>query len=57
MYIVYCNKKKYIIESQEHITNVMCKVSMTLKCHHFEVVTHEILDFEGHKYEEVDYSS
>ena len=49
--------KKYIIEVQEHITNVVCNVSITLKCHYFEVVIHEILDFEGHKYEEVDYSS
>ena len=55
MYIVYL--KKYIIEVQEHITNAMYKVSITLKCHHFEVVTHEILDFKGHKYEEVDYPS
>ena len=56
MYIVYFNEN-YIFEVQEHITNAMFKVSITLKCHHFEVVTHEILDFEGHKYEEVDYSS
>ena len=55
MYIVYF--KKNIIEVQEHITTASYNVSTTLKCHHFEVVTHEILDFEGHKYEEVDYSS
>ena len=30
------------------------KVSQTLKYHQFEVVTCEILDFEGAKYEEVD---
>ena len=35
----------------------MCKVSLTLKYHQFEVVTSEILDFEGQKYEEVDYFS
>ena len=33
------------------------KLSITLKYHWFEVVTFEILDFEGHKYEEVDYFS
>ena len=33
------------------------KLSITLKYHWFEVVTYEILDFEGHKYEEVDYFS
>ena len=31
--------------------------SVTLEYHWFEVVTFEILDFEGHKYEEVDYFS
>ena len=56
MYIVYFNKN-YIIEVQEYITNAMYKVSITLKCHHFEVVTHEILDFEGHKYEIIDFFS
>ena len=30
------------------------KLSITLKYHWFEVVTFEILDFESHKYEEVD---
>ena len=30
------------------------KLSKTLKYHYFEVVTFEILDFEGHKYEKVD---
>ena len=31
------------------------QLSITLKYHWFEVVvTYEILDFEGHKYEEVD---
>ena len=29
-------------------------LSITLKYHWFEVVTFEILDFEGRKYEEVD---
>ena len=33
------------------------KLSKTLKYHYFEVVTFEILDFEGHKYEEVDFFS
>ena len=33
------------------------KLSITLKYQRFEVVTFEILDFEGHKYEEVDYFS
>ena len=33
------------------------KLSITLKYHYFEVVTFEILDLEGHKYEEVDYFS
>ena len=32
----------------------MSTVCVTLKYHKFEVVTYEILDFEGHKYEEVD---
>ena len=35
----------------------MSKVGETLKYHYFEVVTSEILDFEGQKYEEVDYFS
>ena len=30
------------------------KLSITLKYHWFEVVTFKILDFEGHKYEQVD---
>ena len=30
------------------------KLSIPLKYHWFEVVTFEILDFESHKYEEVD---
>ena len=30
------------------------KLSITLKYHLFEVVTFEIFDFEGHKYEGVD---
>ena len=30
------------------------KLSISLKYHWIEVVTYEILDFEGHKYEEVD---
>ena len=30
-------------------------MSITLKYHYFGVVTFEILDFEGHKYEKVDY--
>ena len=33
------------------------KLGKTLKYHQFEVVTFEILDLEGHKYEEVDYFS
>ena len=33
------------------------KLSITLKYHWFDVVTFEFLDFEGHKYEEVDYFS
>ena len=33
------------------------KLSKTLKYHYFEVVTFEILDFESHKYEEVDFFS
>ena len=33
------------------------KLSKTSKYHQFEVVTYEILDFEGHEYEEVDYFS
>ena len=33
------------------------KLSITLKYHWFEVVTFKILDFEGHKYEEVDFFS
>ena len=33
------------------------KLSITLKYHYFEVVTFGILDFEGHKYVEVDYIS
>ena len=33
------------------------KLSKTSKYHYFEVVTFEILDFEGHKYEEVDFFS
>ena len=33
------------------------KLSIALKYHWFEVVTFEILDFEGHKYEGVDYFS
>ena len=33
------------------------KLSITLKYHWFEVETFEILDFEGHKYEENDYFS
>ena len=35
----------------------MSKVGETLKYHYFEVVTSEILDFEGQKYEKVDYFS
>ena len=35
----------------------MSKVSLTLRYHKFEVVTCEILDFEGQTYEEVDYFS
>ena len=34
----------------------MTKLSIALKCHYFDVVTFEILDFEGRKYEEVEYS-
>ena len=30
------------------------KLSITLQYHLFEVVTFEIFDFEGHKYERVD---
>ena len=30
------------------------QLNITLKYHWFEVVTYKILDFEGHKYEEVD---
>ena len=30
------------------------KLGITLKYHYIEVVTYEILDFEGLKYEEVD---
>ena len=33
----------------------MFKVIITMKFHLFEVVTFEILDFEGHKYEKVDH--
>ena len=33
------------------------KLSKTLKYHYFEVVTFEILDLEGHRYEEVEYVS
>ena len=33
------------------------KLSKTSKYPQFEVVTFEILDLEGHKYEEVDYFS
>ena len=33
------------------------KLSITLKYHWFEVVTFEILDFEDHTYEKVDYFS
>ena len=33
------------------------KLSIILKYHWFEVVTFEILDFEGHKYEKVDHFS
>ena len=33
------------------------ELSKTLKYHYFEVVTFEILDLEGHRYEEVDYVS
>ena len=33
------------------------KLSIILKYLQFEVVTYEILNFEGHKYEEVDYFS
>ena len=33
----------------------MFKVIVTLKFHLFEVVTFEIFDFEGKKYEEVDH--
>ena len=33
------------------------KLSITLKYHRFEVVTFEILDFEGYMYEEVDYTT
>ena len=33
------------------------KLDKTLKYHLFEGVTFEILDLEGHKYEEVDYFS
>ena len=33
------------------------KLSLTMKYHWFDVVTIEILDFEGHKYEEVDFVS
>ena len=40
----------YIEINYIHKTNL----SITLKYHWFEVVTFEILDFEGHKYEEVD---
>ena len=32
-------------------------LSLTMKYHWFDVVTIEILDFESHKYEEVDFFS
>ena len=35
----------------------MYKVSITLNYHQFEVETSEILDFEGHKYEIIDFFS
>ena len=35
----------------------MSTVSVTLKYHYFEEVAFAILDFEGHKYEEIDYFS
>ena len=55
MYIVYLNKKIILLRSRS-TSPMLCKKSViTLKCHHFEVVTHEIFDFEGHKYEEADY--
>ena len=41
-------ESKYIPETE---------LSETSKYHYFEVVTFEILDFKGHKYEEVDFSS
>ena len=31
----------------------MSDISETLKCHYFDVVTSEILDFGGHRYEEI----
>ena len=33
------------------------KLSIILKYHYFEKLTFKILDFEGYKYEEVDYFS
>ena len=33
------------------------KLSITMKYHWFEVVTFEILDLEGHRFEEVEYFS
>ena len=35
----------------------MTKLSETLRYHQFEVVIFEILDFEGHKYEKIDFFS
>ena len=33
----------------------MTYISLTMKYHENELVTSEILDFEGHNYEEADY--
>ena len=54
MYVLYALLYK-TVNKIRHIG--MSTVSVTLKYHYFEVVTYEILDFEGQTYEEIDYFS
>ena len=57
------NLKMYVFYALLYVTvngtrNIdMPNVSITLNYHQFEVVTSEFLDFEGHKYEIIDFFS
>ena len=49
-YVLYA----FLLINGNKVRNIdMSKVSITLKYHQFEVVTSEILEFKGHKYEKI----